>query len=254
VNRFCVSGLILLVLFTACSDDDPMSLPPPEEPEDSIWAGSTACRECHPSIASQHAVSGHVQHVRTVDSGTPPSWYWQDFIDNPVPGPPPGTSWQEVAVVVGGTNRTTVFVDASGELLTGPAARWDHEGAVWVQFFPGETLSFECSCHVTGHDAESGSWSEMGVGCEACHGPGREHSETEEPGDVAIDRSNALCEGCHAVSDDHPYPGTSPVGVVRDHFGERCVTCHDPHVSSRFNPDKGLRLDCPACHEPIAAG
>jgi hypothetical protein len=70
--------------------------------------------------------------------------------------------------------------------------------------------------------------------CENCHGPGTDHPETENPENITIDTSRALCIRCHA---DLGYTGinrsTIP-GIDPDEHNvdSECVECHDSH-----NPD-----------------
>jgi predicted CXXCH cytochrome family protein len=213
------------------------------------WTGSAACSDCHVEIFEAHQSSGHAQHVQRIESESPPTYFWQDQIENPLPGPPPNLSWADVALVVGGTTGVTVFVDHEGNLVTGPDTRWHHASARWAAFFPGETVEFGCTCHVTGEGEEAGTWNEPGVGCEACHGAGRTHTQSESAGDIIVNRSNDLCYGCHSVVENHPYPGTSTTVPDWSHQGALCVACHDPHPSSRFDPAAGIFLDCPDCHE-----
>lgn len=60
-------------------------------------------------------------------------------------------------------------------------------------------------CHTTGLNSETGHFSEEGVGCEACHGPGREAVRAVLSGDtkqhkelIQIDKdSKPICERCH---------------------------------------------------------
>jgi hypothetical protein len=77
----------------------------------------------------------------------------------------------------------------------------------WTNF--RRNANHEClDCHVTGldvkYDRGTRNWSthfvEPGVACEACHGPGARHSETQEKADVfrpAGELGFALCGQCH---------------------------------------------------------
>ncbi|GAB4343105.1 MAG: cytochrome c [Desulfobulbaceae bacterium] len=70
------------------------------------------------------------------------------------------------------------------------------------------------------------------IECENCHGPGRNHPETEDPSVMTIDRSRALCLRCHADlgyqdSNRANIPGIDP----EEHNAEKeCVSCHNPHT------------------------
>ncbi len=71
-------------------------------------------------------------------------------------------------------------------------------------------------CHTTGFDPETLTFHEPSIGCEACHGPGKKHAETEEPGDIVnpakLDkvRRDMICEACHTDGKDKKYGGKYP--------------------------------------------
>ena len=81
---------------------------------------------------------------------------------------------------------------------------------------PENTFQYQClGCHATnsevGYDPQSGAfnttWTEMGVGCEACHGPGSEHLRADIPDKAGSilnpaklpdpRRAAMICGACH---------------------------------------------------------
>ncbi|MBM4034008.1 MAG: hypothetical protein FJ291_19830 [Planctomycetes bacterium] len=65
-------------------------------------------------------------------------------------------------------------------------------------------------CHATAFSPSWGPFFECGVGCEACHGPGREHVEskgakaaTVNPAGLTAARANMVCGQCHSLGRDH---------------------------------------------------
>ena len=68
---------------------------------------------------------------------------------------------------------------------------------------PGSDWSTGCAgCHTTDMNTQNGTWNEAGIGCEACHGPGRDHATNK--GDVTkITRTNEadVCGQCHGGAD-----------------------------------------------------
>jgi hypothetical protein len=76
-------------------------------------------------------------------------------------------------------------------------------------------------CHTTGFNPETGHYSEEGVGCEGCHGPGADAvklalaGKTQEHKDVIrLDPNSTLvCARCH-----NPHV---PVGVHADHYRQK---------------------------------
>ena len=73
------------------------------------------------------------------------------------------------------------------------------------------------------------------IQCENCHGPGKDHPDTEDPATMTIDRSRALCLRCHA---DLGYPDTNraqsipEIDPTQHNVDSECVECHDPHNPS----------------------
>jgi predicted CXXCH cytochrome family protein len=72
-------------------------------------------------------------------------------------------------------------------------------------------------CHTTGYSILERDYSEPGVGCEACHGPGRDHVASAgsegtivNPSKLPADRNRMICGQCHSLGVDpsgqHPFP------------------------------------------------
>ena len=157
----------------------------------------------------------------------------------------------------------------------------------------GMNASMQClPCHTTeydkGYDATSDTydsrWREMGVGCEACHGPGHPHVTARRTGGpdpwVGSDPERLLdaCGACHARRIERAAftPGdrfvdafepelldTSayhPDGQVKEelyelvsfqqskmfHEGVRCWNCHDAHGDGTRAQGNAL---CRTCHD-----
>ena len=180
---------------------------------------------------------------------------------------------------------------------------WDAERQEWYHLYPGQDLApgnglhwtgpykswnARCAeCHATGfekrYDATARRYlsrqAEIGVGCEACHGPGSAHVSLVESGNPADGpdnagftvamRSNAeaeiqQCAGCHARREamfpDSPLPGTAfhdayrlallrpglyhPDGSIQDE-----VYVYGSFLQSKMYA-KGVR--CSDCHDPHA--
>jgi cytochrome c554/c'-like protein len=138
---------------------------------------------------------------------------------------------------------------------------WDVPGERWYFVFPdqvrppGDGLHWTGSykswnarcadCHVTGfeknYDLLTGSYAstqaEIGVGCEACHGPGKAHQEwAEDP------------EGY----DPALWPGLSPIGLTIDYSAgdpeteiQQCAACHSRREAFEVYADFGIRAIMP---------
>ncbi|MCP4246081.1 MAG: hypothetical protein GY778_03440 [bacterium] len=77
------------------------------------------------------------------------------------------------------------------------------------------------ACHTTGFNSETGHYSEEGIGCEGCHGPGADAVKLVLAGQVDKHReairlnpdSTLVCARCH-----NPHV---PVGVHADHYRQQ---------------------------------
>ncbi len=195
----------------------------------------------------------------------------------------------------------------AGRLQALPQA-FDVVRAEWFDLFAGETrtpadwghwsnrgmnASSQCLvCHTTGYDkgylpasdVYESRWREMGVGCEACHGPGRAHVDARrtggnDPWRVADpERLFDACGSCHARRVERAAftPGDAfldafepelldtnayhPDGQVKEELyelvsfqqskmfqeGVRCWNCHEPHADGTRADGNAL---CRTCHE-----
>jgi len=119
----------------------------------------------------------------------------------------------------------------------------------------------ECSvCHEEVHGFAAAP--EYHSDCEACHGPGELHIDSEEIADIRHP-SNADCEACHDVGSRTLLNWTHS-----DHSrgGVLCSDCHDPHNREPHNVRDAGSLGrsmlrqagattrmCASCHPDVAA-
>ena len=100
-------------------------------------------------------------------------------------------------------------------------------------------------------DVGRGRWKSEGRGCEACHGPGAEHSETIEVDKIvgfktaSSDLVNKACLACHAGEETHS--GRLMGSHQRNSLS--CVDCHSVHAA---HETPLLKADsdqlCSSCH------
>ncbi len=117
----------------------------------------------------------------------------------------PDGRWQVLPVYYHVTGKAWVDYTESKQGALGP----DHP-FYWTNF--RRTANREClDCHATGlavrYDRGARRFAtelaDPGVTCEACHGPGGRHADTQEPGDIvnpkrlAAPRAMAVCAQCH---------------------------------------------------------
>ncbi len=163
---------------------------------------------------------------------------------------------------------------------------WTH----WTS--PGMTANSQClECHVTdfrkgydpGTDAYGTRWLELGVGCEACHGPGARHVQQRDAGatDAYGHEASSMdtCAPCHSrrtpIADgwlpgrpladyfdfelldgdvfhedghvaDEAYEWTSFQMTRMATAGVRCGDCHEPHGTVLRADGDALCLRCHA--------
>ncbi|NNE45901.1 MAG: T9SS type A sorting domain-containing protein [Rhodothermales bacterium] len=263
------------------------------------YIGSQACINCHtgrnPEIVSEYQKSGHPYKLNEVTGGVAPT-----YPANTTTGPvlPPGTSWDDFAYVIGGYGWKARFVKPDGRVYTvGDSAQYNlpslgasaslGRDASWAAYHKGEDKKYNYGCfqcHTTGPTPE-GSWnnvvadslgtfSEPGIRCEGCHGPGSDHQAGAfaDPPVLPPNSGDYLkitrCGECHqrgGATNAIPVSG----GYIRHHeqvnemrasaHGDgvgtelTCASCHNPHVTVRY-PDatapgqEGITTQCETCH------
>lgn len=237
------------------------------------YVGSSACQQCHASIAAQHDVHGH-GHKLTAVQGEPPT-FPEEGTRAGVPNPPDGFAWADISYVIGGYTKKGRFIDNNGYILTtgltGVSTQWnlDYPANGTVAGFVGyepdaeaeKPYGYSCFyCHVTGAKTQDedfpefqenrpgfiGTWEEPGVQCEACHGPGGKHFQTVE-GEVLIDTTAIYvsstgvdtCGKCHTRGDD-PNVIIAKGGFIQHHEQYPELMASGGHSS----------LTCTTCHSP----
>lgn len=245
------------------------------------YAGSQQCAGCHAEKASAWQDTAHANALKKIEAGAAPS-----FPVGTSPWDPSGldfsgfgglADWQDVSYLIGGFGWMAQFVDGDGYLYTGdadhPAARLILADGSTAPGRTGEQVPFDCAaCHTTGFDpggapqgglaGMTGSWSEEGVACEACHGPGAEHARSHSAPDITGHPGPEVCAGCHSRDPQHRIEVRNGYVASNAHFDELatynqgrdapkvCTDCHDPHHSVLYDRDHGIRQACSACHTP----
>lgn len=254
------------------------------------YIGSAACSACHASEADQHRVHGHARALNRVQ-GTAPS-YPPEGTRAGVPVSPTGSTWADIAYVVGGYTKMGQFVDRNGYVMVtgvlGVSTQWNLNfpaNGTLPGFTPYEpslrspqAYDYDCfRCHTTGPQRASdvtptfqdnrpgmrGTFAEPSAMCEACHGPGSNHVPNPSARLEYVSSDASLCGRCH-VRDDDPNVILASGGFIRNnqqwsellasggHRGFACTVCHDPHVS--VNYAAGIRNDCAVCHPDKTLG
>jgi len=216
----------------------------------------------------------------------------------------------EIKYVVGVTPLQQYLVELDGGKLQALDIAWDTIEKRWYHLYPDENVSAgnglhwsgsyknwqaRCAvCHQTdfskSFDPKSrtyqSTWSELTVGCEACHGPGEAHvawANKAEAGNLAQwpgvaadgllqpetkDRQaieENMCGPCHARREAHSPDSTLPTAPFGDHYGlsnlrgglyfpdgqqDQEVYILGSFLQSKMH-EKGVT--CTNCHDPHSA-
>lgn len=222
------------------------------------YIGSAQCATCHKSthaalIAAQEKTA---HHVAMVDAAKNPDAILAKFDANsPI-------KKEDIKYVLGKGQSYQNYLDKDFKLLTG---QWSIKDQKWT-VIPSVDGATQCvGCHVTNYNPDAKTWTELGIGCEACHGPGGDHADSMDVADIKTLKSmdskklNMVCGQCHAVGTDptgkYAFPTTylpgddldaafklkDPGDQLRNRQyndflpskhaqgGMKCTTCHDTH-------------------------
>jgi predicted CXXCH cytochrome family protein len=199
---------------------------------------------------------------------------------------PEGYTWEDISYVVGGYHWKALFVDQEGYVITdAPGSTGNAEYAnqynfandllnkntAWVPYHAGEADKvFDCSeCHTTGYSPNGnqndlpglvGTWTQDGVRCERCHGPGSLHITNPQGITMQVDRDSAQCAECHILSSLSKleaedgfiiHTQQAAESFQSKHYVLDCVDCHNPHtgvVALRQADDPVSETKCENCH------
>jgi hypothetical protein len=276
-TRILASMAALALAVSACSDAG-IFLPPVVEPPPPValpaldYAGSQSCQGCHTRAYATWKESGHPYKLVKIENGLAPRFPFTEL-----PGPPPGSTWNDVLYVVGGYGYKARFVGRDGFFMTqGGQNQWDLNTLAWSDYLRDQRAAYNCgSCHTTGYSPLGnqdgipglvGTWKEDGIGCEACHGPGNRHVLAPTKEKMKVDRSTAACASCHNRNGVNMQEITAQGGFlmhrdalhsIRNTPGHRdfqCTDCHDAHGGALFSKERRrqpVKVTCEQCHSEM---
>ncbi len=251
------------------------------------YIGSALCIACHSGsnkdIVDAYLDSGHNFALNEVKGIAP---VYPSFAPG-ISQPPGALPWTDILFTVGGYGWKANFVNTSGYILTNGTNKIDSQYNLpdaflntVGQFVPYETAvktskPFNCSsCHTTGYTAEGnqnglpglvGTWSENGVGCEACHGPGEQH--LNDPfGVKPAGNPKHACSLCHIRDNSQVLEADNGLILHQQQAEElaaspkyylTCDACHNAHASAHYDAKAagtGIITECTACHPGKTVG
>ena len=250
-------------------------------PTGAEYVGDELCSGCHYDLSQVYMKSGHPWSLTPVTDGK-----IADYPFTQISSLPQGYSPNDISYVIGGYNWKIIFVDSQGYIITSAPGSPDDPtylnqfnlgnsalglSSSWTSYHAGEAeFSFTCgTCHSTGFDNGGnqdnlpgivGTWTQPGVRCERCHGPGSLHANNPKGIRMHIERDSASCRECHLYVP--PASLELKDGFIQnsDQFGDLsqskhqildCLTCHDPHsgaVQLKMDGQQTSRLLCQDCH------
>lgn len=311
IFKFGVYLFALAAISTSCKNDNEEPNPTPDVAE---FVGSETCNTCHSDKYNSWINTGHPYKFSIVTNGQPPvypseavnfeSTWMTELGDGSV-------TWDNIAGVIGGYGWKARFVGTDGYVVgTAGSAFATGVGHNQINFYGGENhgwVDYETSndhkiynyscfkCHTTG-GTQDGTWlegvdglgnfTEGGIGCEGCHGPGSLHAAA--PSKDNIDRIyeyahldntsggltingvtttpnedgddvNFLCGTCHNRGYDNAIDASG--GFIKHHeqwdevvsgvhATTNCTDCHNPHDRTIWDGN-GVTTECSSCHSTI---
>jgi hypothetical protein len=182
--------------------------------DQSEYVTSEGCRECHEEIYDQWKLSSHARMLRNAKED--PSAIEADNFSEEIP-----FTKDDVEFALGSHWIQKYLTRIDGELYILPKF-WNIVKKEWEPYsiwnWRNRPYSHHCNwCHSVGYDTETRTYVEESIGCEACHGPGKKHAESQEAADIINPlklskvRADMICESCHTDGKDrntktYPFP------------------------------------------------
>ena len=188
---------------------------------DTNYVGSEVCVSCHadlhPGIVHGWQNTAHHLSMRRVDETIHAEG---DFDLNS------SFNKEAVTLMIGRRGPRCAFIDESAQVLP---LEWMRDESVWVERGSADATETCFGCHATGYFLSNKKFSEPGVGCEACHGPGKNHADSVggaetivNPAALSPEKNNMVCGQCHSMGKDpsgkYPFP-VAHSGSVSDGDG-----------------------------------
>lgn len=203
------------------------------EPPTPTFVGSQMCAGCHKTEHDNWAASLHPHMIQDPKAATA-TVILADFakFTKVITNPKLKYDAKDVVYTIGWRYRQRyILKDAkTGRLVLG-AGQWNiasqgpaRSDNTWQNAAAGDDWLKSCAgCHTTGYDPQTEKYAELGIGCEACHGPASEHIKSPNKNTIPVNGSEALaadiCGQCHTNGSSpevdgktYPYPISYTIG------------------------------------------
>lgn len=294
-----------------------LTLSPAQADSRMSYAGSAACAECHADEARAWSASDHAWALKAPDAtsmlgdfndarlthkGVTSRFFMKDgkyFVETD--GASGKLETFEIRYAVGHRPLQQYLVETGNGRLQVLDIAWDVNAKRWFHLYPDQDLPASdgmhwtgtyknwqarcATCHQTGFDkgydfpsrTYKSHWAELTVGCETCHGPGKDHVAAARQGNPrqslmpklgAGQQANEInvCGPCHARRD--AFSQTQPVAgsPFNDHYALSLLTPDLYFGDGQQNAEvfilgsflqskmKAKGVTCSNCHEPHGNG
>ncbi|MBI5207355.1 MAG: hypothetical protein HY934_06130 [Candidatus Firestonebacteria bacterium] len=258
---FIIIITIIIVFSFACSNSD--NKKNNNEPKNATYIGNSSCKDCHKAIYNNFVKSGHNFIQNRINYGNPQIYPYSE-----IPKPPAEYAWDDILYVIGGYGWKAIFINKKGYIITGDSAQYNLETGAFTSYFSEYTeKKYDCgNCHTTGYKNDgtfdnlpgiSGSWAEDNITCERCHGKASLHAEKPDEFKLTKNGSIESCGECHSrnngknikvqegfISNHQQYEEI----LAGAHHNYDCITCHDPHISTKYSTKESIKKPCGDCH------
>ncbi len=190
--------LIFIIVFTLCAKSSfavgkGAGLPG--------FVGSEKCGECHEEVFDMWKLTPHANML--VDAKKHPDRIIANYFPEGFP-----FSKEDIQYTLGShwLQKYLTTLD-DGQIYQLPNV-WNIAEGQWEPYsifdWKDKPYVIFCDgCHTVGFDYKTKTFFEEGIGCEACHGKGKKHAESEDPNDIVNpdkltkERRDMICEQCH---------------------------------------------------------
>ncbi len=247
-----VSSIVMILLFLTGISHSRSRAPVSKRGGLPGYVGSQKCKTCHPDKYADWKGTLHSRMVQEFTAGSTDA----NFETAPF-------NKDDVKYVIGGLDEYDFVSKKDLKLIV---YFWDMAKREWVKQDLYNWIDDCTQCHTTGWDSKSKTWSEIAITCEACHGPGESHVESE--GKIKVKRSvgsDEMCGRCHHGTEKEPRQG---IRIATNHgkslgtlkaspiAKDECLQCHSQDYREA-SPNAKLTLEtakygitCMSCHDP----